>query len=184
MKERSVCCGRSLSSLCKNQSRTCSLEGRYIVERIIGGRRDDACFEGTLCIEGLPCSFCTPHALCRASVCDIRTVSRGCGCEKLRLLLCCLVSDAHGCRAEGTACIEIDVPACTGTVRRGAQVGIAYAQSCQPGCFETKLNVSVQTIVTQCELIGGREPCEPCCMPPLYPQPAKRIYRGGQCEHF
>lgn len=190
MRERSVWSrGISDCSACRRapQLSLGSLEGRFIAERIVQSRRDDTCFKGALRVAGLPCSLCPPLTLRKVSVTDIQTVCGGCNGERLRLELCCLVSDARGCRAEGSTSIEVDVRSGLGrgAVRRAAEIGIVHAQSCPPGCFEVHLSICIYAIVTRCELISGKDVCENRCGElPLYPQPPRLQSRTVCREHF
>lgn len=190
MREGSVWSRRTSDcSACARPSRMNpgSLEGRFIAERIVQSRRDETCFEGSLRVFGLPCSFCPPLTLRKASVTDIQTVCGSCSGDRLRLELCCLVSDAHGRHAEGSASIEVDVCGglCRGAVRRAAEVSITQAQFCPSGFFDVRLGICIYAIVTRCELIAGRESCENRCEElPLYPQPPGLPPKRACREHF
>lgn len=183
----------------------CCPEGGYIVERIVGSDREDACFSGLLPIKGLPDSLCPPLCLRGVDVMQIEPVCAGahacdmgpiCGDgQRLRVTLCCFVTDSRGCRAEGIACIEIQVSgrrrpyACGVNVRRGAEIFVQSACFCPPCAFDVCLNLCINTIISRCEMVGQRPSCPPSCPPPcpdlpLYPPPIHCPPRGHRCEHF
>ena len=170
----------------------CCPEGGYIVERIVCSDRAETCFEGLLQIEELPDCLCPPLCLRGIDVMQVDTVCGGMdacctgrmqGMQRLRLTLCCYVTDSRGCRAEGVACIEIQTPgrrrnACGVNVRRGAEAFIRGARFCPPCAFDVCLNICVSTVVSRCEMTGPRLPCPPPCPDlPLYPQPIAPPYR-------
>lgn len=168
----------------------CGPVGGYIVEKIVGNRRENLCFEGMLEVCGLPCGLCPPLCLTAMEVLDIRTVCGTCSPgARLQLTVCCSVCDSRGCRAEGTARFEIESclkpGECGGTLRRGAQIAVRSARHCPPCAFDVCLEICLQTIVSRCGLCGSKESCPPACppLPPLYPPPCRPAPRPS-CEHF
>ena len=169
----------------------CRPDCGYIVEKIISSDTEDVCFSGLLQISGLPDGLCSPLCLRGVDVMRVEPVCESldlCGVRRLRVLLCCYVSDSRGCRAEGTACIEVEVcgrngpRACGVNVRRGAQVFIQNACFCPPCAFDVCLRLCITTIVSRCEAVGSRPACPtPCPDLPLYPPPIHVAPGGGCC---
>lgn len=168
----------------------CGPVGGYIVEKIVGNQREDLCFDGAIEVCSLPCGLCPPLCLTGMEVLDIQPLCGGCApAARLRLTVCCCVCDSRGCRAEGTAKLEVE--SCLGsgkcgcTLRRGAQIAVRSARHCPPCAFDVCLDICLQTIMSRCELVGGKDSCRPPCppMPPLYPPPCRPAQRPS-CEHF
>lgn len=169
----------------------CGPVGGYIVEKIVGNQGEKLCFEGRLEISGLPCGLCPPLCLTGVEVWDIRAVCGSCQPgARLQLTVCCFVCDARGCRAQGMAKLEVSSclspEGCGGTLRRGAQIAVLSAAFCPPCAFDVCLEICLQTVVSRCELLSGREKscCSPCPpMPPLYPPPCRPAPKRP-CGHF
>ena len=164
-----------------------------IVEKIISSDTEEVCFSGLLQISGLPECLCPPLCLRGVDVMRVEPVCEGldaCGVRRLRVTLCCYVSDRSGCRGEGTACIEVEVCGRSGprmcgvNVRRGAQVFVKNACFCPPCAFDVCLHLCISTIVSRCEAVGARPACPPPCPDlPLYPPPIRRAPGAGCCTH-
>ena len=186
--------GPSECRLCRPHS--CCTDG-YIVERVICRHSEDVCFEGQFSIQGLPPHLCPPLMLRSIEVCCISPCGQACcggacGCadERLRVDLQCIVEDGRGCRAQGTAAIEICVRAgqiriaCGDTVRRGARAELLHACMCASYVFHAAIRFCVTTVVSRCEMIAPHAACPSSCLNlPLYPSPAG-LPRRGHCEHF
>ena len=176
-----------LDSCC---AQDCACDQGYIVERVLVNRRCRTCFEGCLLVQGLPRGLMAPLALRSVEViridaaqsCDAPACLPECGRSgtgRLALTLLCCVEDACGCRAEGTACIEVE-DCCLpprpcpmdANLRRGARVQVTRACFCSPCGFHVCADVCLYAIVSRCEMVRGcPKPCPSCPQLPLYPQP-------------
>lgn len=185
---------RKPANACRMQPDECACGQGFIVERVISSRRCDTCFDGHLFVRGLPRGLCEPLRLCSVQVlridaaacCDTPAAAPDCTVEnrpvRLTLTLLCCVEDARGCRAEGTACVEIE-DACAAVrpcvpganLRRGAQLRIARVHFCPPCGFHVCMDICLHEVVSRCEMItGAPKPCAPDCPQlPLYPQPRR-----------
>ena len=169
----------------------CACDQGYIVERVVSNRRCRTCFEGGLYVHGLPRGLRGPLALCSAEViridavqnCDAPACQSVCDsprCGRVGLTLLCCVEDACGCRAEGTARIEVEdccapiLPQLGCNLRRGASVRVAHARFCPPCGFDVCLEIELCAVISRSELMGGvKKPCPVCPQLPLYPQPRR-----------
>ena len=176
------------------QTEECACEQGYIVEKIVSSRRCSTCFEGMITVQGIPQGLRAPLRLCSAEVirvnamqsCDAPACMPPCsGCQtvhrpgRVMLTLLCCVEDACGCRAEGTACIEVE-DCCLpprpcpmdANLRRGARAQVTRACFCSPCGFHVCADVCLYAIVSRCEMVRGcPKPCPSCPQLPLYPQP-------------
>lgn len=100
----------------------CRPDCGYIVEKIISSDTEDVCFSGLLQISGLPDGLCSPLCLRGVDVMRVEPVCESldlCGVRRLRVLLCCYVSDmpwlqsrrhrlyrSRGMWAKRTACLR------------------------------------------------------------------------------
>lgn len=150
----------------------------YILEKVIGNRQENLCFNGLIEIGELSGGLCFPLRLCDVQVMDIRP----CGARRstrLEFTVCVTVMDGRGCRAEGIARFEVEscirgCCACGVNVRRGAEIRVISARFCPPCCFEACFEICLQTLESRCELVGGRDKCcTQCPQLPLYPPPPR-----------
>lgn len=184
-------------------SNDCCMDGGYIVEKIIGQHKQEACFEGCITLSGLPAHLCPPLTLCGVEVVQVQPrginhACSACNCapakdfrqpldtpsaihDVLLVTLLCQVVDSCGCRSEGIACIDIELcrpnghEICGVNMRRGAQVFVRNACFCAPCSFQVCMDICVQTVMSRCEVLGNKPFCAPVCPPlPLYPPPIKR----------
>lgn len=190
---RMTCC---LPCRCPRGEPPARLRGGYIVERIVASQNQRLCFDGLLTICGLPACLCPPLTLCDLDIVCIEPCVQcpdaccpPCGTVMLRFTLECHVTDCCGHRGQGQACIELPAQQCRGawrgaTIRRGAQLQVARACFCTPGSFQVCLYIDLQTVISQCEMVGEM-PCSASACPtlPIYPAPAP-LPCGPECEHF
>lgn len=163
-------------------------DGGYIVERIVHRQCEALCYEGPLHLEGLSCGLCPPFTLLSVEVVQIRPCAPAparCDCgERLLMTLLCTVADAHGCRGECCADIELESRAkpygCALqglSLRRGAEVCVTFSRFC-PACdLNVCLNIQLQTVFSRSEFAPSHPACERPCPPPLplYPPPIRRF---------